>query len=121
LLDLRLNSDYFNFLDLVILMLKLNLKFKEYQMRIALAVCLMLLMPVILMAEEMEILDSGLGYRYAADRFIVVTNSNTPPLETNELVAGIAYTGVNSIDNLCAQYDVVSVDLFYPYPLKSQV
>src|SRR5512139_3933999 len=90
-------------------------------MRFVLAVCLLLVMPLSLMAEEFEIIDSGQGYKYAADRFLVVTTPNTPSLVTNQTIAGQAYTGVPSIDNLCAQYEVVNVNLFYPYPLKSPV
>lgn len=79
----------------------------------------LLLIPATLMAGALETAYLSNGAEYLVDRFIVTTRIGTPFLEIDNAVSGTAFTGVESIDNLCAQNNVVRVEMFYDGPVKS--
>jgi serine protease len=87
-------------------------------MKSALILVFLLFIPTILMAESLEIAFLPDGGEYLTDRFIVTTRVGVPSLDIDHTLAGKALTGVNSIDNLCALNQVVSVEPFYPAPVR---
>ncbi|MBD3169059.1 MAG: S8 family serine peptidase [candidate division Zixibacteria bacterium] len=68
-----------------------------------------------------EVLTSAEGYQYFSDRMIVCTTKDSPKLNTGELATAGFTTGVQSIDNLCAQYGVERVEPYYKGKLKRAV
>ncbi|MEE9554219.1 MAG: S8 family serine peptidase [candidate division Zixibacteria bacterium] len=88
-------------------------------MKTGLLAAIIFLLPAMVMAEALETAFLPNGAEYLVDRFIITTTIDTPPLEMGNVVAGTAFTGVTSIDNLCAQYNVVKVEPFYDGPVKS--
>jgi len=78
-----------------------------------------LMLPSMVFATALETAFLPDGAEYLVDRFIVTTTVGTPSLQTGNVVAGTAYTGVISIDNLCARYNIVKVEPFYDGPVKS--
>ncbi len=79
----------------------------------------LLLIPATLMAGALETAYLSNGAEYLVDRFVVTTRVGTPFLEIDNVVSGTAFTGVESIDNLCAQNNVVRVERFYDGPVKT--
>jgi hypothetical protein len=88
-------------------------------MKVAIALAMSLLLPASLMAIGLETAFLPDGSEYLVDRFIVTTMPGTPPLYTETVVSGTVYTGVNSIDNLCANQNIVDIEPFYNGPLRS--
>ncbi len=88
-------------------------------MKTGLLAAIIFLIPAVVMAEALETAFLPDGTEYLVDRFIVTTTIDTPPLEMGNVVAGTAFTGITSIDNLCAQYDIVKVEPFYDGPVKT--
>jgi len=88
-------------------------------MRVVIALAVLLLLPAALMAMGLETAFLPDGAEYLVDRFIVTTMPGTPLLDTETLVAGTVFTGVSSIDNLCAQNRVVKIEPFYDGPVTA--
>ncbi|UCE66848.1 MAG: S8 family serine peptidase [Candidatus Zixiibacteriota bacterium] len=88
-------------------------------MRIAIALAVLLSLPATLMAAGLETAFLPNGAEYLVDRFIVTTMPGTPPLDTETLVSGTVFTGINSIDNLCASHRVVEIEPFYDGPVTA--
>ena len=88
-------------------------------MRIAVTLAVLFLFPAIIMAAGLETAFLPDGSEYLVDRFVVTTMPGTPPLDMETTVSGTVLTGVNSIDNLAAQYGVVEVEPFYHGPVTA--
>lgn len=88
-------------------------------MRIAVALAVLLSIPAIVMAMGLETAFLPDGAEYLVDRFIVTTMPGTPPLDIESMVSGTVFTGVTSIDNLCAQHRVVEIEPFYNGPVTA--
>ena len=71
--------------------------------------------------DSWPIVTSPDGARYAADRFIVTTRAGVAPLIFGNSVDGVAVTGVASIDKLCSQFNITSVERFYKFPVRKPV
>jgi serine protease len=71
--------------------------------------------------DSWPIVSSPNGARYAADRFIVTIRQGVAPLIIGNSFNGIAVTGVASIDKLCSQFDITSVERFYNAPVRKPV
>jgi len=81
---------------------------------------LLLSIPATLFAAGLETAFLPDGSEYLVDRFIVTTMPGTPPLDTDRLVSGTVFTGVESIDNLCARQNVVMIEPFYKGIIRSE-
>jgi subtilisin family serine protease len=88
-------------------------------MKIAVALAVLLSLPAALVAAGLDTAFLPDGAEYLVDRFVVTTMPGTPPLDTESLVSGIAFTGVSSIDNLCVQYGIVKIEPFFDGPVTA--
>ena len=59
------------------------------------------------------------GGEYAVDRFIVTTAVGVPPLTLGQAVSGIISTGVGSLDLLCSEQNITSIEPFYNGPVRT--
>ncbi len=89
-------------------------------MKTVIALLVLLSMPAILMAAGLQTAFLPNGSEYLVDRFVVTTMPGTPPLDTETLISGTVFTGVNSIDNLCAQQRVVKIEPFFDGPVTAE-
>jgi subtilisin family serine protease len=87
-------------------------------MRTFLLWAILILSPAMLMAEEFSSAFLADGTEYFSDRLIVTTQVGVQQLNIDQAVSGIAVTGVNSIDYLCAQYNVSKVEPYYKAPVR---
>ena len=80
---------------------------------------IILLLPTILLAEnEIKIAELPGGQKYIANQILVANEYDAPSYQTGQTQAGIAVTGVASVDALCRMFDVVKVEPFYPGKLR---
>jgi serine protease len=68
-------------------------------------------------SAKMTFADGSQGFN---DRFILVTNSAVGELPIPTILNGTISTGINSLDRLCADYRIVKIEKWYPYPVKHE-
>jgi len=88
-------------------------------MKFAITLMMILMAPATLFADAIETEFLQDGTEYFADRFLITISNGVQPLDTETIVSGTAFTGVTSIDNLCARYNVVDVEPFYSGPVHT--
>lgn len=88
-------------------------------MKLVMAWAVLIILPATVLAAGLETAFLPDGAEYLVDRFMITTRVGVPPLAIGQALSGKALTGVNSIDNLCAENNVVLVEPFYPAPVKS--
>ncbi len=74
--------------------------------------CLMLSFPF-LTANANGMAELPSGQQYVADKIWVVNEYNAPAYLTGQYQAGIAITGVSSVDDLCRRLGVIKVEPYY--------
>jgi serine protease len=79
----------------------------------------LLFLPATLMAATERFANLPNGSMIYADRFIVTTRTGVPSLAIDQVMSGNSVTGVNSIDNLCAEQNITSIEHFYDAPVKT--
>ncbi|OGC93718.1 MAG: hypothetical protein A2W25_06380 [candidate division Zixibacteria bacterium RBG_16_53_22] len=62
--------------------------------------------------------DLPAGGIYFSDKIVIVNKYDTPPYQTGRVSAGIAVSGVSSVDELCRQYGVIRIEPFYSGKLR---
>ena len=71
--------------------------------------------------EQLQIETMSNGGRYIIDRFIVTIRPGVSALNTYQTVSGIAETGNDGIDLLCARHNVTAVEPYYPRPVRNEI
>jgi hypothetical protein len=90
-------------------------------MKTALIWALLLFLPATVFAEALQTAFLPDGGEYLVDRFIVTTRSGIPPLATDQALAGIARTGIATLDYLCAEHQVTMIEPFYPTQVRNPI
>ena len=91
-------------------------------MKIWFAVVMIVLLTAGAYAEEqLQIGTMSSGARYITDRVIVTVLPGTPALNTYKTTSGIAVTGNDGIDLLCARFNVIAVEPYYPHLVRNEI
>jgi hypothetical protein len=82
---------------------------------------LLLLFPAIVFAENLETAFLPNGGEYLVDRFVVTTRMGVPPLPTDQILSGVARTGIPTLDYLCTEQRVTMIEPFYPTQVRNPI
>ncbi len=90
-------------------------------MKTAFVWALLLFLPATVFAEALQTAFFPNGGEYLVDRFIVTTRAGVPPLPTEQTLAGVAKTGIATLDYLCSAQQVTMIEPFYPTRVRNPI
>jgi subtilisin family serine protease len=91
-------------------------------MRIYTAILILIVLPYSLSySDNVSISELPNGARYISDKIVVSKTIDSPGLEVYVSDGEVAVTGITSIDRICRQYRISTVEPFYPYPLRNEI